>query len=292
MNNEWHDYDFIHTQDAIVGPLKYKDIYNEFKPYTQTYAQDEGWNFVISLYNRMGSGYIFDKTEISVEDAKAKFMKYWEGYEFIKPPKHISWKAGRMVTPWNKNVLSIGMSHSFIEPMEGNALYITQWGIQILDRLVKRAWDEDKTISPGSVHAYNKSMNKLEDHTANFIAYHYTLSNREDTNFWKKQKEYGKKHNHAKACWEEYRNPDNHIGNSLYPDYMWMNVATAMGCFDDSVELNTKKELLDKADIMFEYCKKLSKAQGDLAPHAYDWHRKFLFDGKSHEEVLEESLKK
>ena len=197
-----------------------------------------------------------------------------------------------MVTPWNKNVLSIGMSHSFIEPMEGNALYITQWGIQILDRLVKRAWDEDKTISPGSVHAYNKSMNKLEDHTANFIAYHYTLSNREDTNFWKKQKEYGKKHNHAKACWEEYRNPDNHIGNSLYPDYMWMNVATAMGCFDDSVELNTKKELLDKADIMFEYCKKLSKAQGDLAPHAYDWHRKFLFDGKSHEEVLEESLKK
>lgn len=292
MNNEWHDYDFIHTQDAVVGPLKYKDVYNEFRPYTQTYAQDEGWNFIISLYNRMGSGYIFDRTEISPEDAMEKFKKYWEGYEFIKPPKHISWKAGRMVTPWNKNVLSIGMSHAFIEPMEGNAMYISQWGIQLLDRFVNRQQEDDEIISAGSIHAYNKSMNGLEDHVADFIAYHYTLTNREDTNFWKKQKEYGKKHNHKEAIWKEYKNPYNQIGNSLYPDYMWMTVATAMGHFDDTVELNTKKELMNKADIMFEYCRKLSEAQGEMAPHAYDWHRKFLFDGKSHEEVLEEALKK
>ena len=29
-----------------------------------------------------------------------------------------------------------------------------------------------------------------------------------------------------------------------------------------------------------------------VMPHAYDWHRKFLFDGKSYEKVLEEALAK
>ena len=85
MNNGWHDYDPIFTRDAIVGP-EYKDVYSEFRSYTQSYAGDEGWTFIISLFNRMGSGYIFDRTEISPEEEKEKFMKYWDGYKFIKEP--------------------------------------------------------------------------------------------------------------------------------------------------------------------------------------------------------------
>jgi tryptophan halogenase len=72
----------------------------------------------------MGSGYVFDRTEISPEDAKEKFMKYWDGYEFIKEPRHISWDLGRMETPWNKNVVGIGMAGGFVDPMEANSLYV------------------------------------------------------------------------------------------------------------------------------------------------------------------------
>jgi tryptophan halogenase len=124
MDNGWHNYEHMFTRDAIVAPVKYKDVRTEMRPYTQTYAQDEGWNFIITLYNRMGSGYIFDRTEISPEDAKEKFMKYWDGYEFIKEPRHISWESGRMETPWNKNVVGIGMASGIVEPMEVNVLYV------------------------------------------------------------------------------------------------------------------------------------------------------------------------
>ena len=62
--------------------------------------------------------------------------------------------------------------------------------------------------------------------------------------------------------------------------------------FDDSVELKTKPELMEMAKIKFDYIHKSSKAIGDYAPHVYDWHRKFLFEGKSYEEVLEEALAK
>ena len=292
MDNGWHDYEHIFTRDAIVAPVKYKDVKSEMRPYTQSYAQDEGWNFIITLYNRMGSGYIFDKTEISPEDAKEKFMKYWDGYEFIKEPRHISWDSGRMETPWNKNVVGIGMAGAFVEPMEANSLYVAQACIQLTNRIINRAKEEDTVITKSQIHAYNKNMGRLEDGIADFIAYHFTLTDREDTPFWRKQKQYGIDHNHKEANWDHYRRPANYIGNGVYPDYMWAMLGVYMNKFDDSVELNTKKELLNKADIMFEYCHKISEANGEYAPHAYDWHKKMLFDDKTHEEILEKALAK
>ena len=44
--------------------------------------------------------------------------------------------------------------------------------------------------------------------------------------------------------------------------------------------------------MTWDFIHKSSKENGRYAPHAYDWHRKFLFDGKSYEKVLEEALAK
>lgn len=292
MDNGWHDYEHIFTRDAIVAPVKYKDVKTEMRPYTQSYAQDEGWNFIITLYNRMGSGYIFDRTEISPEGAKEKFMNYWDGYEFIKEPRHISWESGRMETPWNKNVVAIGMAGAFVEPMEANSLYVAQACIQLTNRIINRAKEREDVITPSEIHAYNKNMGRLEDGIADFIAYHFTLTEREDTPFWRKQKQYGIDHNHKEACWEHYRRPVNYVGNGVYPDYMWALLGVYMNKLDDTVKLNTKKELMDKANMLFEFQRKTSESNAKYAPHVYDWHKKFLFDGKTHEEVLEEALAK
>jgi 2-polyprenyl-6-methoxyphenol hydroxylase-like FAD-dependent oxidoreductase len=292
MDNGWHDYEHIFTRDAIVGPVKYKDVYNEMRPYTQSYAQDAGWNFIIPLYNRMGSGYIFDKNEVSIEQATEEFKKYWEGYEFIKEPRHISWESGRMETPWNKNVVGIGMAGAFVEPMEANSLFVAQTSIQLVDRIINRAKEEEPVITTSQIYAFNKNMCKLEDGIADFISYHFTLSEREDTPFWRKVKQYGIDHNHKEENWEHYRRPVNYLGNGVYPDYMWAMLAVHMNKFDDSVELKTKPELMEMAKIKFDYIHKSSKAIGKYAPHVYDWHREFLFEGKSYEEVLEEVLEK
>ena len=293
MDNGWHDYEHIFTRDAIVAPVKYKDVEKEMRPYTQSYAQDEGWNFIITLYNRMGSGYIFDRTEISPEDAKEKFMKYWDGYEFIKEPRHISWESGRMETPWNKNVVGIGMAGAFVEPMEANSLYVAQACIQLTNRIINRAKEEDAVITSSQIHAYNKNMGKLEDNIADFIAFHFTLTDREDTPFWKKMKQYGIEHNHKEKLWEYYRRPINYVGNSIYPDFMWLGLGVYLNKFDDDVELNKiKPELVEKANIIWDYIHSSSKENGRIAPNAYEWHKKVLFDDKSSEEILKEVLER
>lgn len=292
MDNGWHDYEHIWTRDAIVAPIRYKDPENEMRPYSQSNAQDEGWNFIVTLYTRMGSGYVFDSTEISPEDAKAKFIKYWEGWEFIKEPRHISWDAGRMETSWNKNVIGIGGAVGFAEPMEANALYIAQAGIQLANRAIQRAKEKEEVISRGQLFAYNKGMRSVQDHIADFISFHYTLSEREDTPFWRKVKQYGIDHNHKERCWEEYRSPSNYIGHSVYPDYLWAHLAVHFNKFDDSYELFTKPRLMNKARLMFEYQRKMSEAQSEIAMNAYEWHKKFMFNGKTSAEALDELLKK
>ena len=292
MDNGWHEYEHIFTKDAIVGPVKYKDVYNEMRPYTQSYAQDEGWNFIIPLFNRMGSGYIFDKDEIDPADAKEKLIRYWDGYEFIKEPRHISWESVRQETPWNKNVVGIRMGGAFVEPMEANSIYVAQACIQLVNRIINRAKEENPVITPSQIYAFNKNMCKLEDGIADFIAYHFTLSDREDTSFWRKVKQYGIEHNHKEKNWEHYRRPVNFLGNGVYPDQMWAMLGVYMNKFDDSIELHAKPELMEMAKAKFDYIHASSKAIGNYAPHAYDWHRKFLYEGKSYDEVLQEVLKK
>lgn len=291
MDNGWHEYEHIPTRDAIVGPLKYKNPEKEMRGYSQSYAQDEGWHFIITLYNRMGSGYVFDRREISPEDAKAKFMKWWDGYEFIKEPRHITWESGRMETPWNKNVVGIGMASGFVDPMEANSLYVAQACIQLTNRIINRAKEEDTVITSSHIHAYNKNMARLEDNIADFIAFHFTLSEREDTPFWKKMKQYGIDHNHKERLWEEYRRPVNYIGNGIYPDFVWLSLGVYLNKFDDDVELmDIKPELVEKANLIWDYIHNSSKENGRIAPNTYDWHRKFLYDGKSSEDVLKEVL--
>lgn len=291
MDVDWVPYEEITTSDVIVAPVKYKNLETDFRPYTQSYAMDEGWAFVIPLYNRMGSGYVFDSTEITPEEAKEKFKKYWEGYEFIREPRHISWDSGKFDHQWDKNCVAIGMTGAMVEPMEANVLYVAQAGFQLVDRILQRAKDNDEVITRSQVVAYNRNMNRLEDGVCDFIEYHYTLTDREDTPFWAKKKAKGIAENHKEKCWQEYRRPVNYVGNGVYPDFMWAMLATCMGKFDDSVELNTKPELLEKANDMFEYLRKSSKRNAIYAPGAYEWHKKMLYNDKSHSEVLEESEK-
>ena len=203
----------------------------------------------------------------------------------------MAWEAGKYKTQWNKNVVSIGMTGSMIEPMEANILGIAQAGFQLCSEIIKRAEEKDEVIGRGSLHAYNKNIDWLVETIKRFILFHYTLSDREDTPFWKKMKQMGIDENHIDACWREYRVPGNNAEQGV-PDFMWAMMAVAMGKFHDDVKLHTKDHLVEQANEKFSWLRTSAKRNGVNAPNAYEWHKKVLFGGKSHDEVLQENLKK
>ena len=285
MPTRWKQLTHLPTQSAVVAPVKYKDPYKEMRPYTQSYAQKNGWNFIIPLYSRMGSGYIFDKNSEDADSARERFIKYWNGYDFIKEPRLIEWESGWYEDAWIKNVVGVGMGQGFVDPMEANSIYVAQSCIQILDQILQKYTHMD--IPEISKKAYSKHQQKLEKQIADFISYHFTLSKRQDSPMWKK---WGNNSEDAIKNWKEYRAPRGYSGRNIFLDYQWAQQQLYLDHFDDYCDIQIKESLMPLAQANFDFIKNKGEALSEYAPHIYDYLREKMYDGATYSEVLENDL--
>ncbi len=90
--------------------------------------------------------------------------------------KNIKMRVGIHKRLWVKNVVAIGLSAGFIEPLESNGLYSVHEFLIELVRNLKRGkvsqWDRDN---------HNFTCRKKFQSFAEFVALHYALSHRDDT---------------------------------------------------------------------------------------------------------------
>jgi len=285
MPTRWKQLNHLPTQSAIVAPVKYKDPYKEMRPYTQSYAQKNGWNFIIPLYSRMGSGYIFDKNSEDADSARERFIKYWDGYDFIKEPRLIEWESGWYEDAWVKNVVGVGTGQGFVDPMEANSIYVAQSCIQILDQILQKYTHMD--IPEISKKAYSKHQQKLEKQISDFISYHFTLSKRQDSPMWKK---WGNNSEDAIKNWQEYRSPRGYTGRNIFLDYQWAQQQLYLDHFDDYCDIQINESLMPLAQANFDFIKNKGEALSEYAPHIYDYLREKMYDGATYSEVLEDDL--
>ena len=289
MGVKWKSIKQQPTQSAWVAPVKYKDPYKEMRPYTQSYARKAGWQFIITLFSRMGTGYIFDANSYDKDQAREDFIKYWDGYEFMAEPRFLSWDQGYYEKSWEKNVMAIGMSSGFVDPMEANVIYVAQAGIQMLNKVLNR--NKGKVIEENTKDYVSEELNKLQNQIDDFICYHYTLSKRRDTDFWRKWGQYGIDNNHREKNWEEYRSARNYLGSNLFLDYQWADQQMYLDQWDaDLYKLNIDPTLVPLAEMDYNYIKDKGLYTSKIAPHVYDWSSKHLYGGRTHSEVLEEAI--
>lgn len=150
-------------------------------PETTATALSSGWMWDIPLYTRRGCGYVFDSSFISKEDAQKEIETYL-GKE-ITPIKFINFDGGYSSDFWKNNVLCLGLSSSFVEPLEATSIHNTIIQISIfvnefLDVLPNFTFVKTKQ------DIYNKRIKFLMDLTVDFISLHYQ-GGRKDTEFWK-----------------------------------------------------------------------------------------------------------
>lgn len=149
--------------------------------YTVSWAQKYGWMWMIPRSDSVGCGYIYDSSYISEEEAKAEIE------EKLGTPitvvKNIKFKAGRLESVWNKNVLSIGLSSNFLEPLEATSIHgtISQLNNFIFNYLRPSLSD---TLTDENRGVYNKQTAYMIDSFKDFILLHYA-GTRKDTEFWK-----------------------------------------------------------------------------------------------------------
>jgi tryptophan halogenase len=166
------------NNSAIATKLEYTDKEKQLETYTNCTAYNNGWIWNIPLWSRIGTGYVYSDKFVSDDDAIKEFKTYLgkDDLEF----KKIKMRIGIHKRLWVKNVIGIGLSAGFIEPLESNGLWTVHQFLMNLIRNIQREkisqWDKDN---------FTYMCKDDFQSFAEFVALHYALSQRTDTEYWK-----------------------------------------------------------------------------------------------------------
>ena len=203
---------------------------------------------------------------------------------FTKPkfePRTIKWEKKRLANAAEGNVVAIGMSNGFVEPMEANLFAIITNGIwRLVDSIEKNLWK----IEGIDWREYNETMSSTYDDIADFILVHYTLSSKFDTPFWKEMRALGQREKHSDLLISKYfSNKNNFLGSatgySIFPDYMWLQLAVG---WEMNISKWPKKNIVNSnlslVKKFLEKQKSLTLECLDQFPNNYQYLKKNIFN--------------
>ena len=148
------------------------------EPYTKSIAHEVGWQWRIPLQGRIGNGHVYASAFSSDEDAERRLMETLDTKP-IGDPRLIKFTTGRRHRGWVGNVVGIGLSAGFLEPLESTSLHLVQ---SALERLVY--FFPTRHIDPRLRDHFNAHLENEWTNVRDFIIAHYHVTTRTDSDFW------------------------------------------------------------------------------------------------------------
>jgi tryptophan halogenase len=127
----------------------------------------------------MGNGYVFSSQFLSEDEACEAILDAVDGKP-LADPRVLRFRAGRRKASWRKNVIAVGLSSGFLEPLESTSIYLSQMAITYLIEL----FPMDGRIDPRDRDEFNRLVDMEYDRVRDFLILHFHATTRDDSEFW------------------------------------------------------------------------------------------------------------
>ena len=147
-------------------------------PHTFSHTMPSGWAFQLEMPHRIDRGYVYSSAFGSDQRAEQEFRVKYPG---IVSPRVITIRNGRYERAWVKNVVAIGDSSGYVEPLASTALGLAAVNARLL---ADTLGEIGRQVAPAPVKLYNRHHVRVWDGIRRYLAIHYKYNTKLETPFW------------------------------------------------------------------------------------------------------------
>ena len=150
-----------------------------FTPYTGVTAGRAGWRWRIPLQHRVGNGYVFSSRFQEPDAARDDLLAALESPPLAEP-RLIRFTPGRRRRSWVGNVVAVGLSSGFLEPLESTSIHLIQSGIAKLLSL----WPT-RGCDPLLAEQFDRVLAREMEEVRDFLILHYRETAGREEPMWR-----------------------------------------------------------------------------------------------------------
>lgn len=249
-------------RSAVGGRVYYENDQEKFcVPAVVATALGYGWAWSVPLRDDIGSGYVFDQTHISVDQAVEEIKQHWR--KLGKDWHHkvtLNFENGILDRSAHENIVACGLSSNFLEPLEATSISFTTLINELVVAMLKKnscTWDNS------SAKVVSRLMKREVKYTGSFLWAHYGLTQRTDTKFWQNQT--ATRDQAKQMCYDWFYHHQGNIyrrekdfDHTRYNKYDWAQMITTQRIYHDCPTRAINPALLNRAKMFYDYQNKMS----------------------------------
>ncbi len=247
--------DILFVDKAVTTRIAHNGI-EDINGFTTATAKQSGWIWDIVLRTRRGVGHVYSSRFCDDEAAIKTLADHIGRPASELDIRKLNMRIGYHKQQWRGNCVAVGLSSGFLEPLESTGIYLAEmvnWAlVEFIPRFLAGANPQ--------AH-YNNVIAHHYENIVDFIKLHYCISERNDSDFWRKNTDFDTVPDSLKTKLENWRNDcpsvydfDRRIQCFSAPNYQFVLYGMGWSGNDDNM-FTDDVNLIDKIKIRRERLK-------------------------------------